>query len=318
MRHAVGFLFLILGVAGTVSEERAASAADTAAMREMVNSGTVGLVGGSIKGTYARFAWDLSAVLDDGYDMRVLPINGKGSVQNIEDLLFLRGVDIAIVQSDVLDFYKRAELYPNIEQRIHYITKLYNEELHLLARDEFTTVDDLIGRRVNFGPKGGGTFMTAGIVFDDLGIDVEVTSFDYEVALEKLRQGEIDALLHVAGKPVTLMSEVTRGEGLHLLSLPADRIKASYVPTEFSAETYPELVPPGEPVPTVAVGAVMAAYNWPPNHPRRTKVNRFMNSFSENFDRLLEAPYHPKWQEVDLQAEVPGWQRMTAAQVTTQ
>ena len=65
---------------------------------------------------------------------------------------------------------------------------------------------------------------------------------------------------------------------------------------------------------TVAVTAVLAAYNWPADHPRREKLNRFIESFSANFSRLLEPPYHPKWQEIDLSAEVPGWRRITAAE----
>ena len=92
-----------------------ARAADIAAQRDLVNGGVVGLISGGVTGTYVRIAADLANALDDGYELRVLPIIGKGSVRNIEDLLLLRGIDVAIVQSDVLDFYKRAELVPNIE-----------------------------------------------------------------------------------------------------------------------------------------------------------------------------------------------------------
>ena len=112
----------------------AARAADIAAQRDLVNGGVVGVISGGVTGTYIRIAADLANALDDGYELRVLPIIGKGSVRNIEDLLLLRGVDVAIVQSDVLDFYKRAELVPNIEDRLRYIAKLYNEEVHVLAR----------------------------------------------------------------------------------------------------------------------------------------------------------------------------------------
>src|SRR5919109_1244865 len=111
-----------------------ARAADIAAQRDLVNGGTVGLISGGVTGTYVRIAADLANALDDGYELRVLPIIGKGSVRNIEDLVLLRGIDVAIVQSDVLDFYKRAGLAPIIEQKISYITKLYNEEVHVLAR----------------------------------------------------------------------------------------------------------------------------------------------------------------------------------------
>jgi uncharacterized protein len=293
--------------------DQGASAADATTQRDLVNGGTVGLISGGVTGTYVRIAADLANALDDGYQMRVLPIIGKGSVRNIEDLLVLRGIDVAIVQSDVLDFYKRAELVPNIEATIRYIAKLYNEEVHVLAKSEYGTIDDLAGKRVNFGTEGSGTFMTASIIFDDLGIDVDVASDPEPVALEKLRSGEIDAMVFVGGKPVAFIEEVDRSEQLRLLAIPPERIKAAYLPSELTPDVYPNLIDAGEPVQTVAVTAVLAAYNWPADHPRREKLNRFIESFTANFSRLLEPPFHPKWREIDLSAEVPGWRRITAA-----
>ncbi|MEM9592110.1 MAG: TRAP transporter substrate-binding protein, partial [Pseudomonadota bacterium] len=54
-----------------------------------VNGGRVGIISGGIGGTYLRIATDLASVLDDGDRVRVLPIMGKGSVQNISDILYL-------------------------------------------------------------------------------------------------------------------------------------------------------------------------------------------------------------------------------------
>jgi uncharacterized protein len=310
--RSLGAALLALSICGLGAHS--AHAADVAAQRDLVNGGVVGLISGGVTGTYVRIAADLANALDDGYELRVLPIIGKGSVRNIEDLLLLRGVDIAIVQSDVLDFYKRAGLVPNIEQKIHYIAKLYNEEVHVLANSEHRTIDDLAGKRVNFGTDGSGTFMTAGIIFDDLGVDVDITSHPEPIALERLRAGEIDALVFVGGKPLKLIEEVGRQEGLHLLAIPPERIKAAYVPSELSADAYPNLIDQSNPVQTVAVSAVLAAYNWPAGHPREAKLTRFIERFFANFDRLLEAPYHPKWQEIDLSAQVPGWQRIAPAE----
>lgn len=309
--RSLSVAFLALWLCGPGGQS--GHAADISAQRDLVNSGVVGLISGGVTGTYVRIAADLADALDDGYEMRILPIIGKGSVRNIEDLLLLRGIDVAIVQSDVLDFYKRAELMPNIGGKIHYITKLYNEEVHVLAKSEHETVDDLAGKRVNFGTEGSGTFMTAGIIFDDLGIDVEITTYPEPIALERLRAGEIDALVFVGGKPLKLIEEVDREEQLHLLAIPPERIKAAYIPSQLTADAYPSLIDPGDPVQTVAVGAVLAAYNWPADHPRRLKLTRFIERFVANFDRLLEPPFHPKWQEVDLSAQVPGWQRIAPA-----
>lgn len=60
---------------------------------------------------------DLASVLDDGYDLLALPIAGKGSVHAIEDLLLLRGVDLALIQADVFDYQRRANLFPDIDKR---------------------------------------------------------------------------------------------------------------------------------------------------------------------------------------------------------
>jgi TRAP transporter TAXI family solute receptor len=300
----------LLALSICAPEVHPARAADVVTQRDLVNGGVVGVISGGVTGTYIRIAADLANALDDGYELRVLPVIGKGSVRNIEDLLLLRGIDVAIVQSDVLDFYKRAELVPNIEGKLRYITKLYNEEVHVLARSEYATIDDLAGKRVNFGTDGSGTFMTASIVFDDLGIDVDVQSDPEPIALERLRAGEIDALVFVGGKPVELIASVASEEPLHLLAIPHQRIKAAYVASELTAQAYANLIKPGDPVPTVAVSAVLAAYNWPVDHYRRQKLDRFIRRFFENFSSLLKPPFHAKWREIDLTAEVPGWQRM--------
>lgn len=310
--RSLGAALLALTICGPGGP--AAHAADVTAQRDLVNEGTVGIISGGVSGTYIRIAADLADALDDGYQLRILPIVGKGSVRNIEDLLLLRGIDVAIVQSDVLDFYKRADLVRNIGGKIHYIAKLYNEEVHVLAKSEYGTIDELAGKRVNFGTEGSGTFMTAGIVFDSLGIDVEITTYPEPIALEKLRAGEIDALVFVGGKPLKLIQEVDRQEGLHLLAIAPERIEAAYLPSELTADAYPNLINPEEPVPTVAVGAVLAAYNWPDDHPRGRKLNRFIERFFADFKRLQEPPFHPKWREVDLSAQVPGWQRTAAAE----
>ena len=61
---------------------QSAHAADVDTQRDLVNGGVVGLVSGGVTGTYIRIAADLADALDDGYQMRVLPIIGKGSVRN--------------------------------------------------------------------------------------------------------------------------------------------------------------------------------------------------------------------------------------------
>ncbi len=280
-----------------------------------VNGGRVGIISGGIGGTYIRIATDLASVLDDGDRIRVLPMMGKGSVQNITDILFLKGVDIGIVQSDVLSFMKRQAVHRNIEARIQYITKLYNEEFHLVSSSRVTNVKELAGKKVNFGVKGSGTDMTAQTVFSSLGVKVVPVHFDQALALEKIKQGEIAATVYVAGKPARAISGLKSKSGLRLLPVPyGGKLQETYLPARLTAEDYPGLVKKGDAVDTIAVGAVMAVFNWRPGSTRHARVVKFIDAFFSKFETFQKAPRHPKWREVNLAAKLPGWTRIAHAE----
>ena len=59
---------------------------------------------------------------------------------------------------------------------------------------------------------------------------------------------------------------------------------------------------------------MLAVFNWAPNTERYRRVAKFTESFFANFDKFLEKPRHPKWKEVNLAADLPGWSRLAAAQ----
>ncbi len=281
---------------------------------EQVNGGTIGIVTGSITSTYSRIATDLSAVLDDGDTLRILPIIGKGSAQNITDILYLRGVDVGIVQSDVLTFVRDNGLYPDINTRIAYLAKLYNEEVHVLARKEIASLNDLAGRKVNFADEGSGTYITGTTIMKGLGITPEITAFDNELALEKLKSREIDAMFYVAGKPAPLLVDIKPEDGLHILSIELNKeLEGIYLPADFYAADYPGLIGEGAVVNSVSVGAIMAVFNWKRGSVRFNKLKRFVEAFFSKFDEFAKPPRHPKWQEVNLAAEVAGWQRFEPA-----
>ncbi len=294
-----------------------AQQADAAAagLSGRVNKGTVSIITGGVNGTYIRIAADLASVLDRENELRILPIIGKGSVQNITDILYLRGTDIGIVQSDVLAYMQKAGIHRTIDRRIRYITKLYNEEFHLLATSAIHSVEDLAGRKVNFGPEGSGSYMTASTVFDILGVNVEPQTDDYGLALDKLLRGEIAAMIYVAGKPTDIFTKVPANSEVHFLSVPlTDALMETYLPSSLTHNDYPNLVPDEREIETIAIGAVMAVYNWAPDQDRYAKVARFVEAFFSNFEEFLKPPRHQKWQEVNLAAVVPGWTRFQAAQ----
>jgi TRAP-type uncharacterized transport system substrate-binding protein len=303
---AGGIALLLIGV-GPVG---AAPLTETNVNRGVVELETMGANGASV-----RIVEDLANVIDDGSTRRVIPILGKGSLQNIIDLKALRGIDLAIVQADVLDYARQQNLFGGIERSFTYVAKLYNEELHLLARAGIKTVADLGNQKVNVDVPGAGSGITTRRLFDLLQIPATLTNDDQGVAIEKLRKGEIAAIAFVAGKPAPLFQGLDGKDGLHLLSIPLNpAITGAFVPTRLTAQDYPGLVPPDQPVDTVAVGTVLVAANFPVLSERYRNLANFVDAFFTRFQSLTEPGHHPKWREVNLAADLPGWVRFAPAE----
>jgi TRAP-type uncharacterized transport system substrate-binding protein len=286
-----------------------------AALRERKNAWTVGIVGGLFTGTYMRLAAEMATALDDGDNLRVLPVVSFGAASNLDDLLYLRGVDLAITQSDVFEYFRTVRKTPHLERRIQYIIRLPISELHILARDDVHSLEDLRGKKVNFGPAGTGASLTGTIVFQRLGINVQQVMIDQSSALQKLQSGEIDAIARVIPKPVDFFSKIPPHSGLHLVNIPFTKMFQDYYTLgEFTKKDYPNLLDGKDRIDTIAVPAVLAVFNWAKNTDRYRKVQRFVQYLFTRWDTFQHSPYHPKWRDVNLAATVPGWTRFSAAE----
>jgi uncharacterized protein len=278
-----------------------------------VNRGVVELETTGSDGISVRIAEDLAHLVDDGATRRVLPVVGKSSLQNITDLKYLHGIDLAIVQADVLDYAKTQKTVVGIDA-IMYITKLYNEEFHLLARSDIKTIADLVNQKVNFDLPGSGTDITAGRLFDQLKLHVTITHDTQQVALDKLRKGDIGALAFVTGKPAPLFVGLTGDDGLHFLAVPFDTTQSTtYSPTRLTSAAYPGLIKSDRPVDTIAVGSVLLAADLRQIPERYNNVSNFIEIFFTGFRSLLGPGYHPKWGEVNLATDIPTQRRHDAA-----
>jgi len=288
-------------------------------LRDKVNEGIVGIVSGGIEGTYLRAATDLAYVLDGTSDgLRIFPIAGKGSLENIWDLVFARGVDVALVQADVLAYAEREKIFPKIGSFVQYISSLYGEEMHVLARSDIHKLEDLAGKTVNIDGRRSGTYLTADLIFKTLKIPIEVATDDQALALEKLKRGEIAALVYVAGKPVRLFTGLKREDNLHFLAVPTTpELQRLYFSATLRAEDYPNLIEADTTVPVIGVDAVMAVYAWPPQSERYRKVARFVDAFFSHLAAFQQPPRHPKWHEISqlvLAQPLAGWTRFPEAE----
>ena len=281
---------------------------------ERLNANTVTIMTGTIAGTYVQFGADLASALDDGDNLRVLPIIGRGSVQGVADILFLKGVDLGIVRSDTLEYLEKKGYANNIKKQFTYITKLYNEEMHVLAPKSINNLAELEGKTVAVDLPNGGTFVTSAIVFERLGIHANFTYIEQRLAFEKLKQGEIDAMIWVQGKP-SKFSTTIKDENFHLIPVDyAKSLQPDYLPAQLTSEDYPNLIAKGERIDTIAAPAVLAAYNWTPNTERYRRLARFVDAFFAKIATLQQPPFHPKWKEVALHTPLSGWSRFRAAQ----
>ncbi len=277
-----------------------------------LNRGVVEMIIPGGGGISANIADDMANLVDDGATRRLVPVIGKGSLQNLTDLKLLRGIDVAMLQADVLDYAKERGLSPG---SVTVIAKLYNEEFHLLVRRETGSLSELAGKTVNVDLRTSGTTVTASRVFDLLQIQVNLANDSQEVALDKLRRGEIAALAFVAGKPAPLFARASAEQGLKLLNIPfTPAVAATYAPSRLTAADYPGLVPPDRPVDTIAVGVVLVAADLQFSPERSRNVANFVEAFFTGFQSLLSPGHHPKWREVNLAADLPGWRRYPAAE----
>ena len=275
---------------------------------------TIGLIAGGAGSTDARIAADIAQVLDDGDRLRILPMMGSGSVQNIADLIYLKGIDVAIVHTDVLTQTMQSGTIPR-QASIQFIAKLFQEEIHILARKEIASLNDLTGKVVAIGPMGSGSELTAAALLDTFHIMANITHDTQWVALERLRHGEIAAMFVIGGRPVPVLQAIEPGTGLHFIPIPLTApLVDLYVPTSLDHQSYPSLVPAGPPVDTVAVGSVLITLGTPADTARARRVNRFVDMLFERFDQFRHPGFHPKWQEVNLSAQIPGWTRYPEAQ----
>jgi TRAP-type uncharacterized transport system substrate-binding protein len=177
------------------------------------------------------------------------------------------------------------------------------------------TLKDLNGRKVNFSDPGSSTQITARDVLGLLSIAVVEINLSQADAIAKVKTGEIAATVVFSGQPTGVLSRISSGDNLHLLEVPYTRpLENNYVPAQLESALYPNLIANGQTVQTIAVDAVLITNNWLPTSERYHRIAKFVDSFFSRFTELRKPPRHPKWLEVNLSAELPGWQRLPIAQ----
>jgi TRAP-type uncharacterized transport system substrate-binding protein len=275
------------------------------------------IVAASRPGTsHLAIANDLAAaVASGGGDLRLLPIAAEGGLANLRDLVFLRGVDMAIVAANELAHAKASNaLGPGLTQRLAYVASLYGEEVHILAGRGIASIEDLRGRKIAVPPGDTTGAFTVRDILERLGVAVESVPMEAAEAVEAVRSGTVAGAVLVAGKPARLVSGLPKDGSLRLLSLPLSaQLGEGYSPAVLLAEDYPALIPPGAIVETVAVRAILLANSERLGEERARRIARHVPALFDAISGLAVSQGHTKWKDVNLGAVLPGWRRVPAA-----
>src|SRR6185436_16784563 len=207
-------------------------------MREKVNAWTVGLAAGLIEGAPLRLAAEMARVVDDGPNLLVLPIVTRGPTENLNALLYLKGVDLAIINSDALEEY-RVDV-PDIRRHVAYLLNLFPSELHVFVRPEIKSLQDLAGKKVNFNTQGTAAAYSGPLIFGRLGIDVDKTFIPHQVALQQMKSGDVAAVVFITSKPVDAFLKGKWEPGFKFLPVAYEsKFEDYYLPAVLEANEYP-------------------------------------------------------------------------------
>jgi uncharacterized protein len=323
MRLRVVLAFLLLlssvsvpGSAQTVLPREKAVNTARELMRQKMNENLLILMCGSLGAPYIQLGHDISVVVNDGDNLRVIPAVSDGALTNVRDVLFLRGVDLGITTVQILNDLKASgENGPNLDRQISYIAPLSVDTLHILARPGINTIADLEGKKVNFNTKGSGTARFTPQVFKALGINVVETTMAQGDAIQAMLKGELDATACSCPMPLPAFPNVKPEWGFKFLDVPyAPAFEQDYVPASITSEDYPNLVPKDKKVETLATSTILIVFNWPRNTDRYRRTAKFVDAFFSKVDELRKPPRHPAWRHVNVTATIRGWQRFPAAQ----
>lgn len=295
--------------------------------KKAMNQNVVTIISSGSLSPYTKMVEDIQNVVDEpkvANGFRVLPILGRGGAHNALDILLLKGVDMGVMEKDDIKKAKHDDpvILSNADQRIQYITKLANSEFQVIAGPDIKTINDLAGKKVNFFKRLSSTDIASRKIFGLLGIKVKPVNYDQSTATNKLRKGEIAAFARFAPAPHGAFKGLKASDGFHFLNIDTEVISDDnfvkllefYSPALLKSEIYPDLIPRGQPVTTVAGSLLLAIYSWPPGTERYHRASRFVHKFFDKIDKFKKGGRHPKWKEINLAYKVPGWTRFRPAQ----
>jgi uncharacterized protein len=278
------------------------------------NDGALMILGGHPGTTYFSMARDIAAALGGNEELRLLPIDTGGGTENLRDLLYLRGVDMALLPSNALVQVNATAMFgANLSQRLTYITQLYSEEVHVLVRPDILSFEQLRGMKIAVPPRDGNAEFTFRDLLRRNRMQVEMVRMSAPDAIDEVRSGALAGLVLTGAKPLRVLASLPKDGSLRLLAMPPIQ-GDGYSPAAFRSDDYPTLIPDGQTVDTVSFSTLLVTNNTPKWDESHRRISKFVPAFFGVLTELAGPRRHPKWSEVNLAATLVGWTRFDAAE----
>jgi len=230
---------------------------------------------------------------------------GRGALESAARLTDRPSAVAAILPSATLAYMERSGLHGGVVHSNCFIGRMGVSELHVLTSQRIRGLRELAGQKVNLGPRGGSTRVTASVWLDRMNLRVDPLYLDHDKARAAVLRGQIPAMILLAPKPARLFLDVKRSDGVHLL--PVDRPGGAPMglqPAQILPGDYP-MLGGGEtglrrPVDTVGVPLVLACFSWSDKTPMFMALARLS-------DLLIQRGSGVRG--FSMVAAVQGWER---------
>jgi uncharacterized protein len=280
-----------------------------------MNAGAVTLITDGSDDYASRYAADLAALMEAERDLRVLPVLGRGPIEALRDLLFLRGIDASIIPSDTVAYMRKEGLVEDVDKKVTYIARLGSAQLHVIARKDIATLNDLAGKKINIGAASEARFVTASLLFESLGINFTPVEGREADAAKLLKSGKADAIVLLAPQPSPVAEELARAGGFKLLNVAGnDELNEIYAPAMLTAKSYHGLAQDGGITETLGISYAVAVFNWKKGSDRYYKLRKFADVLYSGIGDLQTGKWQAGWNDVNLSADLPGWTRYVGAE----
>lgn len=306
-----GLMIVLASLSGTQARADSGIIIPTREEAEKVNENKVGVVF-THEELFHQLVHNMEDELEKNSGLRIVPIMGKNHVQSVYDLLYLQGIDLALVRADAIEYVNREGNYPAVKRIVQSVAKVSEEKIVIIARKDYETIQDLDGQVVSFGLPGSGEYVTGTVAFGALDIEPDAIEVNNTTAIAKMKTGELAAMIYLLRAPdavqtgddlkaANAVKNLQLGEELHIIEIPeTDELSGIYTPSTLTSADLPNVIEDGVTIPTYSVDAILAVYRWKPSTFRYEQTQRFVNAFVGGLAGLQSDAYDPHWKRVDL------------------